>query len=429
MAAVFAIAASIAGLLNDFVYDDKAMLVDVTRLRGLGHWREILSQPYWPPPFFDTLYRPVTSLFLAFQYAIGGGSPFVCRGVSIGLYAASAVLFYSLARRLVSPKAALAAAALWAVHPVHVEAVAQAVNQAELLVGIGAMAMAIVYVDARRAGSVSAGQWAFLVITFALMTCAKESAFVVPALLVLVEWLVITGESVRARLARLWGGYAAMLVVALAVLALRGVVLKGQALAGNPSAALGAAPLGDRMFAMLQVVPMWLRLFVWPLRLQVDFSPAELGMPTGFGVSEAMGVVVLAGAAATIALARKRSPAACFGLVWCAVALLPVSNIIPIYILLAERTLFVPSIGFFIAVAAAGQWLVASSTWPMRRAVLTAACAVLCALGLVRSVSRQLVWNSAHLRVKPKTARGATVALRVRGQTEGREPNQIPRAS
>src|SRR5256885_12502251 len=116
------------------------MLIDVTRLHGLGQWREIRSQPFWPPPFYDLLYRPVTSFLLASQYAVGAGSPLVFRIVSIGLYAASAALFFSFASRLVSRNAALAAAMLWAAHPVHVGAGAQAGDHSELGVGVAAVA-------------------------------------------------------------------------------------------------------------------------------------------------------------------------------------------------------------------------------------------------------------------------------------------------
>lgn len=406
LAALLAFVASIAGIGNDFVYDDRAMFVDVTRLQGLSHWREILTLPFWPPPFYDLLYRPVTSLLLASEYALGGGSPIVFRIVSIALYAAGAALFCSFALRLVSRNAAIAASALWAVHPVHVEAVAQAVNQSELILGIVALLMVIRYLDARRNGALSRRDWTALAALFVLATLVKESGFILPAVLLLVELLLLPSQPFRVRLAMLWPGYTMLALLAVMVLNVRSLVLSGAVLVANPSAALDGAGLGDRVFAMLQVVPMWLRLFVWPLRLQVDFSPRDLGMPDSFGLPEVAGIVLLGAAASTIIYTRKSLNVACFGLAWCAVTLLPVSNIIPVYFMLAERTLFLPSMGFFIAVAAVGQWVVARSTWPPRRVALVAGCAVLCVLGVIRSMSRHLVWNSAHIWVMPRGVEG-----------------------
>ena len=406
VAALVALIASISGILNDFVYDDRAMFLDVSRLHGFDYWREILSQPFWPPPFYDRLYRPLTSLVLATEYAIGGGTPFAFRVVSIGLYVLTAVLFHSLARRLVSPRAALAATALWAVHPVHVEAIAQAVNQSELILGAGAMLMVITYLDARRSGVPAPGTWAWLTLLFALMTLVKESAFILPALLVVTDALLIPGETWRTRIRRLWPGYAALGVVAALSLALRGIVLSGAVLVANPASALRGVDLGGRMFAMLQVVPMWLRLFVWPLHLQVDFDSTELGMPAHFGFPETFGLLLLVAAFTVFVTTRKRLVAASFGLAWCAIGLLPVSNIIPVYFLLAERTLFLPSIGFFLAVAGIGQWSVAR--WPSRRPMIAWACGLLCLLGLIRSTVRELSWNSRHIRVERQADAGSS---------------------
>ena len=84
---VLALASSLAGLFNDFVYDDIPLLRDSERLHSLGHWREILTHAYWPPPFVEQLYRPLSSLWLAAQYGFGAGSPIVFRLVSYALYA------------------------------------------------------------------------------------------------------------------------------------------------------------------------------------------------------------------------------------------------------------------------------------------------------------------------------------------------------
>jgi len=70
---------------------------------------------------------------------------------------------------------------------------------------------------------------------------------------------------------------------------------------------------------------------------------------SGFGPTEAVGLLLLVSIVALIWLARIRAPVCSFGLAWVAVALLPVSNVlIPTGILLAERTLFLPSIGFLL---------------------------------------------------------------------------------
>src|SRR5262245_11103019 len=127
--ALTAIAVGAVGLANAFTQDDLGLIAQTERLHGLAHWREILTLPYWPPPYVPDLYRPVTSLLLALQWDLGGGSAAVYRVGSVLLSLATALAFLGLARRLLPPAIAAGAALLFAAHPVHVEAVALAVAQ------------------------------------------------------------------------------------------------------------------------------------------------------------------------------------------------------------------------------------------------------------------------------------------------------------
>ena len=110
------------------------------------------------------MYRPVASILLAAQYALGDGAPFVFRIVSYALYALASVGVYRLALRLVPASIALFVAVVFAAHPVHVEAVALAVTQNELIVGALAAFMTVLYLDRRRSesGALSARDWAML---------------------------------------------------------------------------------------------------------------------------------------------------------------------------------------------------------------------------------------------------------------------------
>jgi hypothetical protein len=159
---------------------------------------------------------------------------------------------------------------------------------------------------------------------------------------------------------------------------------------------------------MLQVVPMWLRLLVWPAHLQADYAPGEIVPPNHISAPELVGAVLICAALGLIWGCRRRAPAVSFGLAWCAIALLPVSNIVPTGVVLAERTLFLPSVGFLIAAGAAGAWLARNSRLSAERTrrVLLISAGVLMVLGIVRSESRHRVWNSEHLRVRRSPSNG-----------------------
>jgi len=408
LVALLAIVASIRGLLNDFVYDDVPIIQNNLRVHelSLARVRDIFAHAYWPPPFVEQLYRPLTLLALGVEFAAGAGSPIVFRLVSYALYAATSVLVYRLATRLLDPWPSLAVAALFAVHPVHVEAVALGVNQAELIVGLIALVMTTLYIDRRRAGFVRSRDWVLLTALFGVATLVKESAFVLPFFLIAADVTVLRRRGERFPVRSDLLGYALLALVGVASLVLRFAVAGSPAFAVVPAADLRGLDLVGRLGVMLHVVPMWLRLLVWPRHLQVDFAPGEI--ESGGVMEAAFGFAIVCGLVVAIVYALRRAPVVAFGLLWTTLALLPVSNILPTGVLLAERTLFLPSVGFMIVVGAIGQnALGAALTTRPRRIAIGVACSLLVMLGLLRSIGREAVWNTAHLKLIPSSSTGA----------------------
>ncbi|HEY2164072.1 MAG TPA: glycosyltransferase family 39 protein [Gemmatimonadaceae bacterium] len=414
LVAFTAIAASIAGIRNDFAYDDILVILHDDRIFNVGRWLEFLTTPYWAPPHLPDLYRPVASLSLALQYVIGAGGPLVFRLVSVMLYALAALLVFALASRVMSRGAALAAGVLFAAHPVHVEAVVQGVNQGELLVAIFSLVAVCRYVDKRRDGSLDVRDWCVLAALYGLAILTKENGFVLPGLLVAAELFLVHDKPLAERVSALWRGYAMLGAVAVALVAVRTLVLAGRVVGAFTAEALVGASFGGRMLTMLQVVPKWFRLLLWPAHLQIDYSPNEIVASTGMGPHEWLGLALIVAIVVAIVVARRRAPGVSFGLFWCAVALFPVSNIVPTSIVLAERTLFLPSVGMVIAVCCAAALLAQESTRHPKTTLRAraAACAVLALLGVGRSAARHRDWrNAAHIWIV--SAHDAPRSLRV----------------
>lgn len=389
-----AVAGCLTGIANNYAQDDLRLILTNTRVHGLGQWDTLLTSPFWPPPFSQDLYRPLTSLLLAVEYAMGDGAPFVYRAVSYLLLAAVALAFFAFARRLVPRNVALGASLLFAAHPVHVEATALAVGQSELLVGLIALVMATRYLDGRRAGALSRRAWFLQGALFAAACLVKEQGYVLPALMLSIELVLVRG-SLRDRVRTLWRGYAAFAAILVLALWARRTVLGGDVAGTFTAEALAGLGVGGRALTMLRVVPEWLRLLVWPAHLQGDYSPQEIVASTHFGALEAAGAAILVVAVAVTIVSWRRAPVVAIGLAWCAVTLSPVSNVlVPTGIVLAERTLFLPSAGAVIAVA--GAALVA---WPRADALsrhygrtLAVLCGALVGLGVLRSARRQFDW-------------------------------------
>lgn len=393
-----ALGASLAGLLNEFAQDDIGIIRDNARVHDPANWRVILTSPYWPPPYHVELYRPLSSFLHALQYALGGGGPLVFRITSYLLYAGASVAVLAMARTLLPRPYALGAALLFAAHPVHVEAVAPAVGQSELLVVLAGALMTAWYVRCRRLGdgSLTARDWTVIAVLYVAASLAKEQGLLLPGMLLCAELFLLPWPGRRGA-TRLGAGYAALAGFALAVVLLRLRVLGGELAANFPAEALEGLSAGGRALTMLQVVPQWARLLLWPAHLQADYSPQEIVASSGLGPAELLGLALLAGAGALGWLARKRAPVVSFGLAWMALALLPVTNLLAISgVVLAERTLFLPSAGFVLVLGGTAATLLerippASLMW--RRVVMTAGVLAVAA-GVARSAERHRVWRN-----------------------------------
>lgn len=397
LVALAALAVSLGGLGNRLVQDDISLLVETDRLHGLAHWRDILGSSYWPPPRPAELWRPVTSVLLALEHGLGGGSPLAFRIASYLLYAAVAVLVYRLARRVVPARLALFLGLLFAVHPVHVEAVALAVGQGELLVALFGGLMVVHYLDRRSpdGGGVRGRDWVALALLYLAASLAKEHGLVLPGLVLAAELTLVRGP--RGSWRGLVPGYAGLVAVGVLVLLARRMVLGG-ALAGTLAAApLDALDLGGRARLMLQVVPQWGRLLAWPFHLQADYSPREIAVLPGFGGIQLLGIGLLMAGGGLAWAARRRAPLVTFGLLWMGVALFPVSNVlIPSGVLLAERTLFLPSVGFGLLIGGILHWIGGAAAsrrlLGARAAPIALGAAVLLAFGW-RSFGRHRIWR------------------------------------
>ena len=393
---LLAVVASLSGISNDYAQDDLALISQNRLMHTLESIPSFLIAPYWQPPFIPALYRPFASISFALEWAAGDGTPMVFRVVSYLVYAFAAVALFRLARLRLPVAAAAATAALFAVHPVHVESVAVAVNQSEIWVGLLACLMVAIYLRARSEPGPLPGRAQLGLAGLYLAACAfKENALMIPGLLVSAELLLIRDTTpVKARISQHRQLYLLLTAVAVAFYWARTLVLSGSLSGTFMAEGLVGLTTGQRALTMLAVVPHWLRLLFWPAHLRADYSPGELVAHTSWGPEQALGVLLLAAVIATMVLTWKRVPMIAFGIMWCAVALFPVHNVlVPTGIMLAERTLFLPSVGAMLILGGAGA-VALEHTARRGRVLLGVATGVLLLLGTLKSATRHTIWQN-----------------------------------
>ena len=375
--ALIAAAVYANALANGFVLDDRWVVLDNALIHHVsGLWRAWVN-PYWPPEHPAGQYRPLAIVSFTVDWLIAGGDARWFHAMNVVWHAIASVLTWALLRRVLSPAGALFGAVVFAVHPVHVEAVANVVGRAEAMAA--AFAVAAMIAHSRRS-------WTAIPL-FALALASKESAIVFLGLAI--AWDVVTERSPLPALRARRVLYAGYLLVAVAYAATLLALFRGQPFV-DTAVLWNAATAGQRLLTVLTVLPQYVRLLVAPAWLSADYNPRIINLATTFTPMVALGAVLLVLWVVGIATAWRRSRAVAFGLLWVPIALSPVANVLfASGIVLAERTLYLPSVGACLLFGAAFERIA------LRRAVLAIAGAAL-ATGLLgaRTWTRTPIWRS-----------------------------------
>ena len=392
-----ALAASANSIANGYAYDDVALIQNASRVQSWAGWWREFAQTYWPG---GDGYRPLTLIGWRAQWAFGDGAPLTFHVVNVVLHVATSVGVLWMASAVLPLLAAWTAAALYAVHPVHVEAVANVVGQSELVVAMLVVLAVGLYLHARATGpgTVSRQRWVVIGTLYATACLFKEHAIVLPALLLLAEATVARNDApLRARLTTIRRPVLALFLVAACYLLARSRVVPGGLSGFRPFIVFEALQLSttDRVLTMVGAAPEWLRLLLWPARLVTQYAPPDIEVAQGPSVAQLPGLITLLGTVGLMIVCWRKSPATSFGIGWLILTLLPTSNfLVPAGFILAERTLLLPSVGAMIAVASALWWI--WQRFEAHRSVRVAVASVfvlVLALGIARSFTRNRVWR------------------------------------
>jgi tetratricopeptide (TPR) repeat protein len=386
------VAVSAPSLGHGFVFDDVWIVEDREIVRE-ADFPSLLTDAYWPEERGAALWRPVTLVAFAIEWAVGDGSPVVFHAANVALYALVAALVALLAARAVTPVVGLVAGALFAVHPIHVEVSANVVGQAELI--SAAAFLGVLLVAWRTLDGSTTRVPRTHVVAVSLLTLvgigAKEHVATLPAAIVVLWWLssVRTGEPLREVARRQIAVLFACLISVGAYLAGRAAVLGEATSAGGVASGLPADSWVQRGIVMLPVSLEWLRLLFWPVRLSADYSPSHLVPEATFGSAHVAALVVWAILLGLAWRFRLRLPVAAAGVaLFVVTGALAANIVVPLEVLLAERLLFLPSAGFALALGG----LAASTSTRRSRALAFGVVGTATILLASRSLERVPFW-------------------------------------
>ncbi len=387
--AAVACAPFLATLLFGYVYDDTGIILQNPVIQGWGALHEVWKYPYWTDSADNGgLYRPL--LMLIFAVIWNGAHKFAIafHAFALAMHVLATLLLWRLLRRATSRWAAAGAALWFAVHPVHVEAVANITNSSEVIVAVLALVLALVVAPSRG------WRLAVAAVIYAAAMLTKESGAVIPALALIAVWAWREPRDGARKVDR--REWAPVLIVwaclALAVAIVRHVVLGGLVSSGSIAApGIDELSAPRRIWAMLSLGKRVLALLFWPGAQNPHYGPTVFAS----GGSALATVVVLAVCAVAAVRFRHRDSRPLAAVLWMSIAFLPASNLlVPTGQILAERTLYVSSVGAAMLIAWGLDLLVPLARRPRLAAVATVVLfGAICARGFVRAREYTLVWK------------------------------------
>ena len=396
--AAVAIVVTLPSLANGFVYDDVWIVErnDAVHHLDLGN---LLRSPFWPEDRGDVMWRPVALVVFALQWAAGGGAPFLFHLCSVLLYGLVGGLVGFFFTRMFNPMVGLLGGILFAVHPLHVEVTANVVGQAELWAALGYVGALLATWERSGASSARARSGLLLAVVACLAVGlgGKEQPVTFPGAVLVLWWLRARIERGRIHevAKREWLVIAVSCVLIAGYLWLRAEFGGGVTAAGGIATGLDPESGFRRLAVMLPVSLVWLRVLFFPIDLSADYSPLHLVPEAVFGANHAIAVVIWSGLFGLAFLVRDRQRSVFVGVLLFAVTISLVSNVVvPLEVLMAERLLFLPSLGWALAMAGVLYGAYDRLAESGHRRALIVAVGLVVVLVAVRSLQRATVWRS-----------------------------------
>jgi len=381
---------------NGFLFDDDLIIRMNENLRHWDFVRLLSSSTTGGAHIPGGFFRPVQMLLYFIVYHIGGETKFGFHLLNVSLHAINACLVYRLGQRMkFAPGACFWAALLWALHPIHTEAITYMSATADPMFAMLVLTCVLMVMP-----DYSLRKCLMATPVFLLALLSKETAVVAPALIVACIFYQ-TDKPWRIKpYLNTWP----LWIIAILFIVWR---MNDMNFDGPKRYALlyhlpeygnlrnYSAHFSYRVYTFLATLPNYAGLFIWPVGLHMERNFAIF---TDFWRGDVVIGALMVGAAVLYVTTQRRpqGKALSWGLLWFAGAHAPDTGLfVTGNSLLLEHWMYLPSVGLFLGIAeSVALWLAAT---PLKAAKLVViGCCALASVALtIRTMNQNEVWKDA----------------------------------
>ncbi|MDP8265040.1 MAG: tetratricopeptide repeat protein [Candidatus Aceula lacicola] len=347
-AAVFLIFGN--ALFNDYSYDDHYLILDNHYIRDLGNLKDFLltdvavMTPIEKPSGY---YRPVSMIFLVLNYKLWGLNAFGFHLMSVIIHFLNCFLVFLIIKQIAKNFfVPFLSSLIFAVHPIHVEAVAPIFNYMGILASFLALFSFWAFI---KSDSMRKMKYIILsAILFLLSVFSKEEAIILPGIFALYDFYFCSSYSVS-RILKKWKLYLFLITPAVFYILLRFLVFGKQTALGFWNMNLefnimASSGILDHVATIFYTFLKYFFILVFPANLTAFYLIDPVISLTVVKIFVSVFSVLFLILYAVVF--AKRSPAVSFFIGWFFISSIMISNIIPIGGLFSERFMYFPSVAY-----------------------------------------------------------------------------------
>lgn len=328
---------------NPFLWDDVHLIEQNLFIQNPDNFSKIFTREYFTQPI-EISYRPVATMSYMLNYVLWGNQPAGWHYFNLAIHLINAMLLFHLACvALGRPWLATAISLLFALHPIQTEALNCVTFRDAPMCLLFIMLSISLFISASNSTNACRRSISLLlsIVSFIIAIFTKETAVVAPALIFAYVYFIRDSKGLIAS----FKPCSPYILVAAAYLIIRFGPMRGPA----ESYVFHGGGAAQTFIVMIQAWAGYVSMMIWPAKQCVEHAFSET--PGFFEASTLSAVFTVVAFAACAAVIMRKNRAAGFGVAWFVLALLPVSNIIPIGVVMAERYLYIAAPGFLLAIA------------------------------------------------------------------------------
>lgn len=343
-----------------FVWDDNIFILHNPYLRSFKFLPTFFLQDFWSvgiQKLPSGYYRPLLAASFMLDHLLWHARPFGYHLINLLMHSLAGILLFLFLKSLLKDTLIpFFASLVFSAHPLHTESVSFISGRVDIIALIfmlvALMTFLKYYLDKNPF------QYLLSLGFFLLALLTKEMAVTLPLILLCLDYLFLSNGEIRRvikNFSRIHLGFFAVLVLYLFI---RFLFVNPGFIISNTRFSSNFLP-GDaafwRAFTAAKILWFYIRLLIFPYNLQADyFFPAAHSL---FEPAVITGIVLLIVLVCAAIKNIKGCPVLTFSIAWFFITILPVTNIVPIGNIFAERYMYIPSVGFSIAVGFFFFWL------------------------------------------------------------------------